>query len=128
MISFPQLSQNLKTPIWIYSIDQGYVIWANDSALDVWESDSLEELRSRDLKKEMSEVVATTLLYYRSVFEKGEAIQTWWHLSPKNKVKKILFHFSGIDLENGEKAMLAEVLAFSEHSNNAVLFDSNGDM
>ncbi|MGF1722335.1 EAL domain-containing protein [Vibrio kyushuensis] len=126
MISLPQLPQKLHTPIWIYSISDGRVILANDSALDVWESDCREELYSRDLKSEMSEAVSATLLYYRSLFEKGESIQTWWHLSPKNKVKKILFNFSGIDLENGEKAMLAEVLAFSEHSNNSILFDADG--
>ena len=50
--------QRLRTPVWLYDIDQGRVLWANEAALGLWCSDSLEELRQRDMAQEMSPTIA----------------------------------------------------------------------
>jgi diguanylate cyclase (GGDEF)-like protein len=127
---------HLQSPIWVFDIDNKTIIWANLSALPLWEADSLNELTSRDLAHDMSEAVEATLNGYRLRFNKDEIIKTWWNFTPKQILKKALCVFSGIKLPDGRTAMLVEViaeestlqrdLAFSDCSNLALLFSNEG--
>ncbi|EAS43316.1 GGDEF-domain containing protein [Photobacterium profundum] len=127
---------HLQSPIWVFDIDNKTIIWANLSALPLWEADSLHELTSRDLAHDMSEAVEATLNGYRLRFNKDEIIKTWWNFTPKQILKKALCVFSGIKLPDGRTAMLVEViaeestlqraLAFSDCSNLALLFNKEG--
>ncbi|WP_413112430.1 putative bifunctional diguanylate cyclase/phosphodiesterase [Thaumasiovibrio sp. DFM-14] len=132
------LSSRLHTPIWIFNLQQRSIAWANNAALKLWEAETLTELTNRNLGTDMSLAVSATLDFFNQKFQQGESIKTWWHITPKQQSKKVLCHFSGLRLDNDEHAMLVEViaeeegiqraLAFSEHSNNALLFDHAGKL
>ena len=61
----------LKTAVWVYDIDNFCISWANEKALDLWEADSPEELRTRDFKVGSSDAVRSSLLDYQQAFRRG---------------------------------------------------------
>ena len=101
---------DLVTPVWIYDTTHFCIYWANKRALELWGSESLDELRSRDFKPETSDAVHQTLLSYFENFERGEAVSRWWRLSPNGVVKDVFCQFSGVRLDCGRLAMLCEGL------------------
>jgi hypothetical protein len=47
---------NLLThPVWVFDVEHKAMFWANTSALQVWNADSLEALLHRDFKSDMSQ-------------------------------------------------------------------------
>ncbi len=99
---------NLTTPVWIYDTLNDKVWWANDSALKLWEAETLEELCQRDFSVDMSDAMKLLLVNYLDDFQIGHKHSQWWTLRPKGKAKKIYAHFSGIRLKGGRMAMLCE--------------------
>ncbi|MBD8512532.1 EAL domain-containing protein [Photobacterium sp. CAU 1568] len=138
MSQFFTTFEYLQSPVWVFDIENKAIIWANSAALPLWEAESLSELRSRDLGQDMSDAVEATLNDYLQMFKRGESLKLWWSYSPKSKVKNALCHFSGIPSEDGRIAMLVHViseeaslrreLAFSDGSNLALLFSSEGQL
>ncbi|MBD5772345.1 putative bifunctional diguanylate cyclase/phosphodiesterase [Marinomonas colpomeniae] len=100
--------QKLHTAIWIYDIDHSCVVWANQAALKLWNSPSLDELVNRDIKTGQSVAVKESLLQYQQAFKKGQVIQENWSYSPKGKNIEAFCQFSGIETEDGRMAMLVE--------------------
>ncbi len=106
--------KNLTIAVWVYDIDNYCIHWANKPALALWESDSLEELCSRDFKPITSKAVAEGLLEYQRAFKKGDALFTQnWHYSPRGIKKSAFCQFSGYVLDDGRMAMLVEALPVS---------------
>ncbi len=103
--------KNLTIAVWVYDIDNYCIHWANEPALILWESDSLEELCSRDFKPITSKAVAEGLLEYQRAFKKDNTLFTQnWHYSPRGIKKSAFCQFSGHVLEDGRMAMLVEAL------------------
>lgn len=128
--------EHLKCPIWVYDIDHKLIVWANKSALPLWEADSFQELASRDLGQEMSKAIEATLEEYQRQFHLNQTIKTWWNFTPKHIAKRALCQFSGIPLPDGRTGMLVQVvaeeaslkhdLACSDGSNLSLLLDKTG--
>ncbi|EGU54510.1 hypothetical protein VINI7043_18948 [Vibrio nigripulchritudo ATCC 27043] len=128
----------LHNPIWIFDLDSKQIVWANSPALVLWESDSLDELKKRNLRSSMSMAVEATLEQYRKKFNNNEKVRTWWSFTPKRKLKCALCVFSGIEIAPGKTAMLVEVvaernslkrdLAFSGGGSLSLLFDHKGNL
>ena len=112
--------KSLVTSVWIYDIENYCIVWANQSALSLWESDSLEELKSRDFKPGTSDAVQQTLKNYQQIFKSGKSLSRIWRYSPKGILKEAYCQFSGYTLKDGRIALLAEAIT-------ADLIDSNGD-
>ncbi len=136
MINQTEILQRLKTPVWVYCFENKSIVWANKAALTFWEAKDTDEIKNRNIGSGMSLATSATLDFFRSQFEDGESISTWWHYTPKNSEKKAMCHFSGISLGKTRAGMLVEVLAeeesihhaaaFSDHSNNAILLNHDG--
>ena len=104
--------ERLSTPVWIFDIDKSRVVWANGSGLAVWQAESLSELTTRDLGKDMSVSVAKRLRQYQEDFEKhGSSFSELWTLYPKGKPKTLSVFYSGVRLPDGRMAMFCEGLA-----------------
>ncbi|MFT3814311.1 MAG: EAL domain-containing protein [Acidovorax sp.] len=99
----------LRTPVWVFDIDRRRVYWANQAALAVWRSPSLQELRSRDMGKDMSAMVAERLEQYQADFiSHGARFNEQWTLYPSGKPVSLHVHYSGFVLDDGRMAMLCE--------------------
>ncbi|MDR2452866.1 MAG: bifunctional diguanylate cyclase/phosphodiesterase [Candidatus Accumulibacter sp.] len=99
----------LRTAVWIFDIDKGHVVWGNEASLEIWAADSLEELVSRDMGRDMSQSVAQRLAQYREDFITSDAVFSEnWSLYPKGKPLTLRVIHSGVVLEDGRMAMLCE--------------------
>lgn len=105
----PLILDRLSTAVWIFDIDRGHVIWGNSAALEIWAAGSLEELCSREMKRDMSPAVARRLLQYQADFISRDAYFTeMWTLYPQGVPRPMQVRFSGLRLADGRMAMLCE--------------------
>ncbi|WP_158769555.1 EAL domain-containing protein [Paraglaciecola sp. L1A13] len=98
----------LKTAVWIYDIDKSCIVWANQSALDWWESPSLEELQRRNFEEGASQAVKEGLREYQNKFCNNESLIELWHFSPNGTEKKAYCWLSGIRLPDNRMGMQVE--------------------
>ena len=105
-----ELFDTLVTAIWLYDIENYCIIWANKAALTMWESDSLEELTSRDFKPGSSEATQQALIDYQQIFKAGKTLSRTWRYSPKGILKEAYTQLSGYTLTDGRIAILTEAL------------------
>ena len=112
----------LQQPVWIYDFDNTCVYWANAAGLDIWQSETLEELQNRDFSKDMTETVANRLLQYRTDFLRDENIQfrEMWTFYPNGEPQNMKVVFSSIYLEDDRIGMLCEALSESQLDNDAL--------
>ncbi len=102
----------LRTPLWVFDIDAARVHWANAGALAIWEAATLDELRGRDMRADMSPAVSHRLRQYQADFQRnpGVSFTEMWTLYPGGKPKPLRVVFSGFELGGGRMGMLCEGL------------------
>ena len=101
----------LNTPLWVYDFDERRVAWANQAALGLWNADTLEALRRRDLGADMSFSVERRLNQYREDFIAHDTtFSELWTLYPNGQpvTKRVVYR--GIRLQDERMAMLCEAL------------------
>jgi PAS domain S-box-containing protein len=99
----------LEHPVWVFDIEEKGMWWANDSALVLWNADTLESLLQRSFSEDMSEATERRLAEYLVKFRKGGTVQEQWTLYPQGKgATTVPLTLSGIRIENGRLAMMAE--------------------
>lgn len=102
----------LTTPLWIFDIDHSRVVWANEAAVNLWHSDSAEELYARDMGADMSASIEERLKQYQIDFMAGEKrFSEIWTLYPNGTPHTYRLIFSGHLLPGGRMGMLCEALA-----------------
>ncbi|MBS3800671.1 MAG: diguanylate cyclase [Thioalkalivibrio sp.] len=97
----------LTTPVWVFDIERTAMLWANPAALRLWEAESLEELRARDFRADISGPVRTRLLHYLERFRRDETVVETWTLYPHGNPVTLRCLCSGYPL-GGHTAMLVE--------------------
>ncbi|TDF39231.1 EAL domain-containing protein [Alteromonadaceae bacterium M269] len=110
---------SLVTAVWIYDIENYCIVWANEAALALWESESLEELKSRDFKPGASDAVQQTLKDYQQIFKSGKSLSRIWRYSPKGILKEAYCQLSGYTLSDGRIAVLTEAITVDLIDNNS---------
>ena len=114
--TLPPLSERLSVfhrlqqAIWVYDIDEARVVWSNNSGLDIWQADSLDALRERDLGADMTETVAKRLCQYQSDFISDESAEfrEIWTVYPNGEPTTVDAIYSGIVLDDGRMGMFCE--------------------
>jgi diguanylate cyclase (GGDEF)-like protein len=110
-----------QTPLWVYDIDNGRHLWANQSGLRLWRAESLAELCTRDMRLDMSATVAQRLRQYQADFARGtETFSEVWTLYPKGEPVTLQVTFMGLPLADGRMAMLCEGLLAMENTPEAI--------
>ena len=104
----PITLDELQTAVWVYDIDNYSIIWANQAALTLWDSSSVEALKKRDLQTGLSTAVRDSLIQYQQKFEKNQVIQENWFFTPKGKDTQAFCQLSGHRLADGRMAMRVE--------------------
>ncbi|WP_017444856.1 putative bifunctional diguanylate cyclase/phosphodiesterase [Gayadomonas joobiniege] len=116
--------QQLNTAVWVYDFEHGRILWANDSALKLWDSPSFDELSSRDLISEQSSALKKTLLQYKETLSRGGDIHLNWTFYPRGKPIEAFCQYSGIYLDDGRLAMLVEATSSVKMQSNQILTSS----
>lgn len=109
------LARRLTTPIWIYDADNSRIAFANEAACAVWNADSEEELKARDLSVGMSSAVANRLLQFQTDFAENDTKFTeFWTIFPKGKPVTAKIECSGFMMPDGRMALMAEMIGEGE--------------
>lgn len=100
----------LRRATWVFDVDHCKVIWSNNSALHLWSADTLEELASREMGKDMSASVSKRLRQYLNDFEQDEAavFSEIWTLYPNKEPCTLDMIYSGIRLSDGRMGLFCE--------------------
>jgi len=101
----------LQAPVWIYDIDNACIPWCNSSGLNIWQSESKQELMSRQMSSNMSLSVAKRLVQYKNDFinDSDAQFREIWTLYPNGDPTTYNIVFSPFQLNNGRMCMLCEV-------------------
>ena len=97
----------LRSPVWIFDIEQIQMWWANNAALNLWNALSVEELTNRDWSI-ISEATQTRLQNYLQQLKQGKTIVEQWSFYPQGSTVSVRCLFSGIQIESGRLAVLVE--------------------
>lgn len=109
------LARRLTTAIWIYDTDNSRIAFANEAACAIWNADSEEELKARDLSVGMSSAVANRLAQFQIDFADSDAKLTeFWTIFPKGKPVTVKIECSGFMMPDGRMGLMAEVIGEGE--------------
>jgi signal transduction histidine kinase/CheY-like chemotaxis protein len=101
--------ERLDTVLWVFDTDNKRVVWANSAARRVWNAETMEELRSRDLGIDMSRSVEQRLRQYQEDFVRyGATFREAWTIYPKGQPRMLRLAYRGYRLPDGRMAMLCE--------------------
>lgn len=68
----------LEHPVYVFDILNKCMWWANTSAVEMWNANSLEDLLERDFNSDMSEASEQRMLGYLRRFQRGERVRESW--------------------------------------------------
>lgn len=109
------------TSVWVFDIDHGRIVWANAQALRTWRADSLDELSSRSMGKDMSPAMGRRLKQYQTDFIDNNAVfNEQWTIYPRGIPRTMRISLSGIRLADGRTAMLCEGIEWTSGEPEAV--------
>ncbi|CAB9526154.1 sensor kinase/phosphatase LuxQ [Seminavis robusta] len=75
----------LEHPVWVFDITGKAMWWANESALELWNAESLESLLQRNFAHDMSESTERRLAEYLAKFQQGGSVTDQWTYYPQGK-------------------------------------------
>lgn len=104
----------LGNALWVFDLDEDNFWWANGAALRFFDARSVEHMRRRYAKGEMTEGMRRRLQTYREQFEAGDTITEEWTFYPDGQPIVANCQFIGLKIRDGEgerMAMLVEILA-----------------
>ena len=95
----------IGVPIWVFDLDHYRILWANEVALEFWQSESLAELQARDMSS-TSDVARSRLREYADRFTQDETVDATWTLYPKGEAVTVRLRCRGVPTADGRTAML----------------------
>jgi len=98
-------------PVWVFDVDHSRIPWSNKAGLEHWKATSQNELRARDLSRDMSPTVKKRLLQYREdCFKANKTFSEDWTLYPNGVPQSSRATFCYIELEDGRAGLLVQIL------------------
>ncbi|MCT7955780.1 response regulator [Laspinema palackyanum] len=103
----PSCLSLLRSPIWLFDLEQLQLWWANPAALQLWGAASLEELRQRDFR-EILGATRPRLTGYCKRLKSGETAIEQWTFYHQGEAVQIPCLCSGMEIDEGRLALLVE--------------------
>jgi diguanylate cyclase (GGDEF)-like protein/PAS domain S-box-containing protein len=97
----------LHTLIWICDLQTLQIQWANQSALKLWQLQSLDPLCSQDLSV-IADFDPLRLSEYLARFQQGQTVQERWRFYPPGQPIEVECHCSSMPSAEGQSLMLIE--------------------
>jgi diguanylate cyclase (GGDEF)-like protein/PAS domain S-box-containing protein len=97
----------LNTPVWVFDVERLSVLWANNSALRLWQAASLQELQQRDFS-DITPASKTRLTGILETLARGDSVSQVQTVYPVGRPVTLNLHHVGILLKDGRVAMLSE--------------------
>lgn len=98
-----------RVPVWLFSTARLQMVWANRSALALWEAPTLADLQARDLGADMSDAMRHSLETSLVRLRGGETVREVSSIFPRGIGKRVHMLHHLVHLADGTQGMLAEV-------------------
>ena len=112
--------EQLETPVWVFDLEQGQVLWANPAAVRLWAEASLEALTERDFGADKLRGGIHSNLQPHLNGSVSEQSAKWftrpWVFYPEGEPLNVQCHCKPVPLDDGRQGMLVEALSRSEES------------
>lgn len=110
LLDDPRLSvlDLLDHAVWITQPESASILWANRSAVALWQAESLEELTSRNMTP--SETMRATLMQLRERVLRGERVRSDRTIYPKGVVTPVEMSIGAYELLGGGVALFVEAI------------------
>ncbi|GAX19519.1 two-component system, sensor histidine kinase and response regulator [Fistulifera solaris] len=96
----------LELPIWVFDYETNFIFWANQSAVHLWNAESMEALTKRSFAN-MSSTSRRRLEEYSAQLEKVDRVRDSWTFYPNDVgIVTCCTTVSRIQVENGFKPLL----------------------
>jgi PAS domain S-box-containing protein len=102
--------QVLSTPVWIFDLGRRRITWANHAAVAFWQASSLEQLRERDLGKDLSLASEGRLRDYAERLKTEPRITEQWTFYPKSGPVTVMCTFTPTESAGDGAAFLVEAV------------------
>jgi len=99
----------IEDPIWVFDLDHYRVVWANAAGLELWRSEALEELQSRDMS-DLSDIAKALLGEYADGFALNKSFEATWTLHPRNAEVRVRYRCCGVSATDGRTLMLVHCI------------------
>lgn len=99
----------IEDPIWVFDLDHYRVVWANEPALELWKSEALEELQSRDMS-DLSDFAKALLGEYADGFAQDKRYEATWTLRPRDTEVNVRYRCRGVAATDGRILMLVHCI------------------
>eukprot|EP01133_Synstelium_polycarpum_P000224 gene224-273_t len=96
----------LRTPIWIFDIENKALVWGNESAVKVWDMESLDALKKRDFTPEITDTTQIRLNDNAVEFAHGRTRTDVWTHYPHGVARTMVLQCSGIEISGAESVLL----------------------
>jgi diguanylate cyclase (GGDEF)-like protein len=100
-----------RTPHWVLDLQENRILWANDSALRLWQAPDLATLAARDLNADMSTSVQQRLAQYATALQHGRVQDEPWTIYPRGIPRPLLCRFRGCRTADDRIALFVEAHA-----------------
>lgn len=103
------LAERLEAALWLYNFDAARIVWANRTALKLWQAEDAAALAARDMGAEMSASVRKRLAQHREDLARdpSRVIHEVWTLYPGDSPFRVRAALHAFDLA-GAAGMLVE--------------------
>lgn len=103
-----RLAELSRMASWVIDPECFRIVWANTSALAIWQAASLTDLYERDLEHAMSVVARERLLRFGADLPRGAVIEEFLTLYPDGETRQMMCTLQGIVLDDGRSAIYCE--------------------
>ena len=116
------LLERIGIPVWVFDVDHSRIVWSNKGGLEYWNSESVDELRARDLSRDMSPTVRMRLLQYQEdCLQHDKTFSEDWTLYPGGVPQASRVTFSHYELADGRAGLLVQILGQISESTSTTL-------
>ncbi|KAL3908880.1 MAG: hypothetical protein SGILL_008313, partial [Bacillariaceae sp.] len=105
----------LQHPCWVFDIEETKMYYANEAALELMDASSLQELLERDFKTGLTEATAKRMDDLLCQCAGGKQVREQWTIYPNGNPRTVLKCHSGIIMDDGRMAVLAETELPEQH-------------
>ena len=122
----------IRSPVWLFNVDSQKILWANSSAMLLWDSSTLSELCSRDMSAGMSRNVCERLdQYCADLTGTTDSASEYWTFYPNGRPSTCECSISAVQPPSGARWLMvhatrqnAVLSADTLYRNNALLHTS----
>lgn len=116
----------IRSPVWLYDVDNVRFLWGNAAALSLWDASSVEELQSRNVSKDISSKVSKRIDQYAAdLIGTKSSVSEHWSFYPKGRPSAFECSISAFETPSGARLLMVNATEQDVASSSDTLYRSS---